>query len=211
MNFLKEWVRGLVMLVLLAGCLELVLPMNNMKKYVRLAMSLFVVLAVVKPIFGFLHQPVTVDTALLDGSAGTAKRLPSMAEIMAQADQFRAKNQGLALTEMELKMAAQSEEAARAVQGVAEAAAVVELTQTGSEVQVKSVTVTVRPGAPGGVKPVTPVTPVGGATPAPQPHVVTDAEKQLADAVRREVAARLGIKGDTVQVQVGELPDSQRR
>ncbi|HLN65190.1 MAG TPA: stage III sporulation protein AF [Symbiobacteriaceae bacterium] len=219
MDGVKEWVRHLVLLVLLATCLELLLPMNSMKKYVRLTMSLLVMLAVTQPILGLLGKPVAVDASLF--AAPADKQLPTMAEIMAQASQFREKNQALANQEARGALAAEAVRAAKQVPGVADADASVVVVEANGEQQIQTVTVTIIPGTPGQihrVEPVQPVQPVGGkapaapAQPAPQ-RELTPAEKSLVDAVRREVAGRLGLTADPrlIEVKVAPQSETQRR
>jgi stage III sporulation protein AF len=220
----KEWVRGLVLLVLVGSLLELLLPMNSMKKYVRMTIGLLVMLSVTKPILGFLGQPVTVNTTFLGEQAD--QRLPSIGEIMAQAETFRKKNEALAAGEAEAGLAMVAEEAAREVPGVAEATADVAVRESSGNPEIRSVTVTVRPGAAGGVapvptvQPVEPVKPVGktdglppSETPPAGPPRLTAAEQKLADAVRQQVAARLGLKADpaVIRVVIRSGSEQQRR
>jgi len=191
---MKEWVRGLVVLVLLASCLEMMLPMGSMKKYVKLTMGLMIVLATLKPVFGFLGQPVAVTAALFDEKPQAG--LPTISEIMAKAAEFRQKNQALAAGEVSNGLAAEAARAARSVAGVADAEAEVDLAVDGGEVTIRAVTVRVTPGAPGTVLPVEPVSPVGGGKVRPPAgRQLTAAEQKLSDAVRREVAQRLGLEG----------------
>jgi stage III sporulation protein AF len=210
-TFLKEWVRGLVLLLLLAACLELVLPMHSMKKYVRMTMGLFLLLAVVRPVFDFLGQPVVADPALFTEAPG--RGLPSLGEIMAQADRIRQQNQALAAAEVTVRLSAEAAQAARAVPGVADAAARVTMGPDAAKPAIQGVTVTIWPGSVGAVRPVQPVRPVspvvpdadgtgtepGTGTPARAP---TPAEEPLAEAVRREVAARLSIRPDPAIIRV---------
>lgn len=200
MDYLKEWVRGLVMLVLLAGCLEMLLPMNAMKKYVRLTMGLFIVLSVVKPVVALLGQSVVVDTQMFETDAG--RSLPTIGQIMEQADQFREKNRTLVAAEAETRLGEMAREAALAVRGISDARATVTLAEAAETgVQIKAVTVFVTPGPRyGAVKPVEPVR--VGDQPAARSDPPTAEELQLADTVRREVAARLGVNADPNLVRV---------
>lgn len=225
MDWLKQWVKDLVVLVLLAGCLELLLPMNSMKKYVRMTMGLLVMLAITRPLLSFLGQPVTVDTTLFTGDGKS--HLPTMSQIMAQAEEFRQRNRTLALQEAQARLGAEAREAAASVEGVQDARATVTLEQTQSEFRIREVTVVITPGGRSGprgsirpiepIKPIEPVkpgqeeTPVVGAPPAAREP--SEADRELAGAVRREVAARLGIKADPglIRVLVERQPESQRR
>jgi stage III sporulation protein AF len=205
-DFLKEWVRSLVLLVLLGGCLELLLPMSNMKKYVRMTMGLLVVLAVCKPLLALVGHPINLDAAAF--SQQGQNHLPTVDEIMAQAGDFRNRNHTLVLAEARAKLAAETVQAAKAVKGVADAQATVELDEKGGEMAVRAVTVTLLP-ATGRhlVEPVKPVAPVKlngePEPPADAPAApLTEAQRTLADAVRREVAARLGIRAESQMIRV---------
>jgi hypothetical protein len=96
---------------------------------------------------------------------------------------------------------------ARSVSGVADAEAEVQLEEGQQSVTIKAVTVRILTGEPGQmlpVHPVQPVTPVGAPTSGVGPVDVkmSATEKRLADSVRREVAARLGLEADPGKVQV---------
>jgi stage III sporulation protein AF len=202
LDFLKEWVRGLVMLVILATCLEMMLPMTAMKKYVRMTMGLLVVLAVIQPVLGLMHQTVTVTNLFPDDNGGN---LPTIAQIMSQADQFREKNRTLALTEAQTRLSTEAVAAARSVKGVAGARADVQFDLQQGEYRLRSVTVTITPGegaggGPTAVRPVKPVQPVRPGTDAAVPagqsqsaRAPAGAEQALAESVRHEVAARVGL------------------
>ncbi len=203
MTALKEWVRELTVLVILGTCLELLIPMGSMKKYIRMTMGLVVVLAVVSPIAAFLGRPVVVETLSL-GEPNDG-RLPSVNEIMVQARQFQERNQSQALEEARRSLGAEARAAAEGVSGVAEARAEITLQKRGEEYAITAVVVTVTPGSkPGAVKPVEPVK--SGATPSQQggtePREPLDAEAPMADAVRRAVAGKLGVEFQAVRVQL---------
>ncbi|MGE5674249.1 MAG: stage III sporulation protein AF [Mycobacterium leprae] len=222
MEFLKDWVRNLVMLVILAGCLELLVPAGGMKKYVRMTMGLLVVLAVTRPILGFLGRPIVVDLSALASTEG--QPLPGLEQIMQQATAFRAKNSALALDEVRWKIEAEVSDAAKRVKGVKGATARATLKEQDGQYQLAEVTVAVEAGESQGlvkpvepIKPVRPVQPVqvstgdGAATgdgptaPDETPEAApppTAAQKQLADAVRQEVAARLGIPANSQSIRV---------
>jgi stage III sporulation protein AF len=215
--FLKEWVRGLVLLVLLGGCLEMLLPMGGMKRYVRLVLGLLVMLAMVRPVLAFLGQEVKVDFAAF---VPPDRGLPTLSQIMADARRFQLKNRSRAIDEVRQQLQREAAGAARSVGGVAAASASVQLQDQGGELSVEAVTVVVTPGAgsinasdggPSGaglpvrpVLPVQPVRPVGGPSPAEEPaaRAPSEAERNLAEAVRREVAARLGLRADSDAILV---------
>lgn len=202
MAALREWVRSLVMLLIFASILELLLPMNGMKRYVRMAMGLIIILGVVKPIVGLLGHPVVVDPTSLVGSETS---LPTMNQIMADADRFRQKNQVLMLQEAERRLTEEVRSAARRVDGVSDAQVALRIATDGS---VEGVAVTVLLGSRyGQVRPVKPVRVPpgagGGSAEEQGTEVSAEREARLAEAVRREVAAQLGLSdGRLIQVLV---------
>jgi stage III sporulation protein AF len=46
---LREWVRNILLLVMFAGFLELLLPSNNMKRFVQVAVGLFILATILGP------------------------------------------------------------------------------------------------------------------------------------------------------------------
>lgn len=201
---LKEWIRGLVVLLVLASALELLLPMNSMKRFVRMAMGLLIVLGVVRPIVALLGMSIALDPDLL---ASPNRDLPTMNQIMAEADRFQERNHQLVLKEAEGRLTKAAQEAAKRVQGVTDAEVSLKLSkpQGGDAVQIERATVTLRLGSRfGQVRPVEPVRvqqgegpegPAAGATPP------LAAEVGLVDQVRREVAQQLGL-ADLSPIQV---------
>lgn len=198
----KEWVRGLVMLALLGTCLELLVPAHSFKKYVRMAMGLLVVLSVVRPVAALLGHPVSLETLAAAGSTESPNRpLPTLAQVMNQAAAFRQRSQALALAEARGRLAAVAREAALSVAGVGEAQAAVSVREGAAGSEIAEVAVTVRLGsAPSRISPVQPVPRVGETR--PPDAQVTAAPAGLAEAIRREVAARLGISADPGRVKV---------
>ncbi|WP_374712125.1 stage III sporulation protein AF [Symbiobacterium terraclitae] len=207
MAALIGWVRSLVVLVVLASLLEMLLPTGGMKRFVRLSMGLLILLGVVRPLVSLLGGQAAFDPYLLQEPAG---RLPSIDEIMVEANRFQARSQALLLEEVRGRLARQAETAALAVEGVAGADVALELGGGPAleTVHVEKVSVTLLLGSRfGQVRPVEPVR-IGGAggqaeearggttVRAPLPE-----EAPIAEAVRQQVAEQLGI-GDPSAVAV---------
>jgi len=211
MAAITDWVRGLVILVVLASLLEMLLPMGSMKKFVQLAMGLLILLGIVRPVVNLLGGSLSLDPIPLAEPAG---ELPTMSEIMVQANQFQERNQALLLREAEERLVAAAQGAALAVEGVAEAAVTLQLTEGASLEQMRVERATVRlllGSRHGQVRPVEPVE-IGGA--APRETAVglpTAAETPVAEAVRREVVNQLGLTdGRQVEILI-ERHESPRR
>ena len=61
---IRLWIREIVIVLLLAGTLEMLIPETGMKRFARVAVGFFVVLAVAKPILGLLGGGVLFDKSL---------------------------------------------------------------------------------------------------------------------------------------------------
>jgi len=60
----RLWVREIVTVLFLAGILEMLMPETDMKRFTRVAMGLFVVLAISRPILALVGGEVYVDRGL---------------------------------------------------------------------------------------------------------------------------------------------------
>lgn len=161
MEWLKEWVRHLVTLVILAATLEMALPSSNMKRYVKLTMGLVILFAMISPWATLLRQPLSVEWNLFPSGGA----LPSLATVMSAAHEFGAKQEALARAGAEEELGATLRQALLALPGLRDVEVAVELDADG---QVKAVEVVVDPGRPGGVRPVKPVAVPGQPTAAPK-------------------------------------------
>lgn len=59
MEMIKSWVRDLVILVIFASMLEMLLPNGTLKKYVKLVIGFFMMLALLNPILSFFRADYT--------------------------------------------------------------------------------------------------------------------------------------------------------
>lgn len=195
---LKEWVRGLVMLLLLAASLELLVPLGSMRKYVRMTMGLLVVMAVARPIAGWVSNPGPLpELPAIPATQG----LPSLEQVMADASRFRERSRQLAEGELSTLLEAQGRDAARGVPGVAEARVQVQVRVQGGRQEIAGVTVTLP--AVGSGQGVRPVRPVGSEEAALAPQELTG---PLAEAVRSAVAERLGLTAVRERIRVLQGP-----
>lgn len=58
---LTLWIKSIIFVVLFASFLELLLPSNNMQRFVRVIMGLFIMLAILNPIIGIIEKSWTSD------------------------------------------------------------------------------------------------------------------------------------------------------
>lgn len=71
MSFLGEWIKHIVLLILLASFVDLILPNSNMKRYVKLVVGLLLLLLILSPIlhlfkFDYDRMLLSVDHLLKD-------------------------------------------------------------------------------------------------------------------------------------------------
>lgn len=160
-----------------AGAVDMALPEGDLRKYARTVLGMLIVLCVVAPLAEIVSGDLPVQGVFVPAPASSA----DFDEQAARAFEW------------------QAETLARAVPGVKWARAAVEMKDAGGwalprrEGVVEGVTITVSAGSGGEVEAVAPA----GVVPAPAGD-----ERELADAVREVVAARFGIAGDRVVVNV---------
>lgn len=56
MDFVTEMVKNIVVIILLASFLEMLLPASNLRPFVRFAIGLFVVIAILNPVLSFINK-----------------------------------------------------------------------------------------------------------------------------------------------------------
>lgn len=72
---LRLWAREIIIVVFLAGALEMILPETDVKRFARVALGFFIVLAVGRPILGLFGGGLLFDQNLTDlGSWGLGTR-----------------------------------------------------------------------------------------------------------------------------------------
>lgn len=214
MEWLKQWVRELVMLVLLAGCLDLLVPMGSLKKYVRMVMGLLVMVSLINPILGLWRAEIRIDQVLEQQSG----RLPSIKEVQAEADRYRSRVEAQVSGQFRQQVESRAAEAARAISGIHEATVTAEVAIAADQTpSIASVRVYITPQRPA-VAAVQPVEAVqryadrcdggdckatGEMGPAGRP-TPPQVDRDLAERVREAVAAALAVESDQVTVLAKE-------
>ncbi|MFS0837772.1 stage III sporulation protein AF [Paenibacillus sp. 1P03SA] len=120
MDWLGGWLKTVVALILLAAFIELMLPTNKMQRYVRTAMSLFILLTLLSPVLqlarkswdpGRLLAEAQQGRQLGDGGAsagsGTPGQPASLQAVMEQSDRLQAGSREQAVRLLEEKLAAE--------------------------------------------------------------------------------------------------------
>ncbi|WP_248925300.1 stage III sporulation protein AF [Paenibacillus hamazuiensis] len=96
MEWLGGWLRQIVLVILLATFIDLILPSSTMQRYVKTVISLFILLTLLNPVFGLLHDKWDPDRLIAEATAagerssgGSGGALPSLNAIERQSDQLR--------------------------------------------------------------------------------------------------------------------------
>ncbi len=92
MTWLGGWLKELVLIVLLASFVDMILPSRSMERYVKLVLSLLVLLTLLSPIVRLLSSsPSEVLGRALDlqRQAETGNREPTLEEILAKGNKLK--------------------------------------------------------------------------------------------------------------------------
>lgn len=101
MDVLRDLVRNMAVIVVLASFLELLLPTGSMRGFVRLVMGLFMILTVLNPLLSFIKADFTFPAFIAPVLTSETGEAISKGEIMAKT------NQELALEEYKKSLALQ--------------------------------------------------------------------------------------------------------
>lgn len=66
MSFLYEWIKQIVLFILIGTILEMLLPSNQLKKYVHFVFGLLLLLLLAKPIFYLFQTDITNEILLIE-------------------------------------------------------------------------------------------------------------------------------------------------
>jgi len=105
--YLREWVKQLILIVSLAAFLDLILPSGNIRRFARVVVGLFVLMALVNPLLLLLRQDVSWSPAGLEERVFAGEGLRGVAgqgEALAE----KAKEQALALYRRQLEEQAEA-------------------------------------------------------------------------------------------------------
>jgi len=140
MAAISGWVREIAVVVLLGWVLEMLVPRQDFRRYVRLVIGLLVLVAVIRPalvLLGHARAPTFPDTA--DGQVAT---------LIAQGKALEAQDQGASLALYAQKVGEEAAAIADTVPGVGGASGTAEVDTdptSPSYGDIRSVDVTVRP------------------------------------------------------------------
>lgn len=196
MNWLAEWLKEIIFIVLIAVFVDLLLPNRAMERYVKLVVSLLILLTLISPVMRFLSSDAKkeLETAFSESIEGLENEAAgqSTEAILRQGEELRQKQEAEALQWA-------GEETARQMKEQIER-------ETGQPVERVSVKLTTKPAKTGADK-------EGAAPPAAEP-VISEVEVVMAEAKTESSSADSGASGrgpeitvtpiEKIMVRVGE-------
>lgn len=196
MNWLAEWLKEIIFIVLIAVFVDLLLPNRAMERYVKLVVSLLILLTLISPVMRFLSSDAKkeLETAFSESIEGLENEAAgqSTEAILRQGEELRQKQEAEALQWA-------GEETARQMKEQIER-------ETGHAVERVSVKLTTKPAKTGADK-------EGAAPPAAEP-VISEVEVVMAEAKTESSSADSGASGrgpeitvtpiEKIMVRVGE-------
>ncbi|MEK3721657.1 stage III sporulation protein AF [Paenibacillus sp. FSL H8-0034] len=64
MGWLSDWLKSIIMVILLATFVDILLPNQTMQRYVKTVISLFILLTLLQPLFSLFQKSTSVDLML---------------------------------------------------------------------------------------------------------------------------------------------------
>lgn len=201
MEMLHSWITTLVAAVLITNFLEMLLPDNDLKKFVRVVLGIFIIVTILHPLLGLLHQNINFEHIMLKASGQGGD---GVEDVLAKGRQFKQVTGGMAQEQYTKGLARQVRSLALLVDGVADAKAAVQLEKK-AEGKIEIIKIGLKtkgifPAEPGMVKPVeVQVFPTSATVPKEK---VLKEDQRLIRAVRETVINFYNLSADQVEVHI---------
>ena len=197
MEVIRQLVRNLAFLAIMAAFLEMLLPLKGTRRFVQVIIGLFIMLAVLGPIITLFRQqpPLHFNMPVSNGSSGV-----DLNQILEQGQSMQAVTSAEEQNAYVQRLEDEIEVMCRLVPGVAAAKATVSLSSDDSLKSlgtVQKVVVELRSGSPQLVSPVQPIQ-IGSA-----PNVVSSppaSQQEIVGQVQETVASLFGLSKEQVSV-----------
>jgi stage III sporulation protein AF len=201
MEMIRQLVRNLAFLAIMAAFLEMLLPLQGTRRFVQVIIGLFIMLAVLGPIITLFRQqpPLHFNMSVGNGSSGV-----DLNKILEQGQSMQAVTSAQEQDAYAQGLEDQIEVLCRLVPGVTAAKATVSLSSDDSLKSlgtVQKVVVELQSGSPPVVSPVQPIQ-IGSAPNAlPSPPV---SQQEIGSQVQETVASLFGLSKEQVSVNFKE-------
>lgn len=114
MAWLADWLKSLILIVVVASFVELLLPNRSMQRYVKTVISLFLLTVLLSPVFKLFEREWDADKLLAAAQRLAAERFSagldgppqSIGQIWREAEKLQRHNEQLALSMVEQQLAA---------------------------------------------------------------------------------------------------------
>jgi len=199
MEVIRQLVRNLAILAIMAAFLEMLLPLKGTRRFVQVIIGLFIMLAVLGPIVSLFRQqpPLHFNMPVNNGSGGV-----DLNQILEQGQSMQAVTSAEEQDAYVQRLEDEIEVMCRLVPGVTAAKATVSLSSDGSLKSlgtVQKVTVELRSGSPQLVSPVQPIQ-IGSAPEAVSSPPVS--QQEIVSQVQETVASLFGLSKEQVAVKM---------
>ena len=116
-GWLSDWLRDIVLIILLAAFVDLLIPNNTLQRYVKVVVSLIILLTVLSPVISLIKADLTPESALRQAAAlqseQPAQSMPELAAILRDGERLRQEREDQTLdmvaAEIELHATAETE------------------------------------------------------------------------------------------------------
>ncbi len=198
---LQTWVKQLVLIVLMAGLAEMLLPRSEMRRYAHTALGLLILVAVLVPFMSLVRRGIDWEAAF--------QQVPKVEAVSVDAEVRRLQEAGARLTVETYRARVEQEvvRVAAGVDGVARAEARAEIDADAESPRfgtVRRITVLVTAGPPprtGEVEPVRPVR-IGGAGAEGGEALSPEGAGRLREAVAEAIMREFGLLRSQVDVRI---------
>lgn len=215
-EFLSEWMRGLILVIFFAVVLDMILPNSTMQRYARLVMGLLIILMMLSPVLKIAKTPVenmdfTLDSLLAgDETDSSGQTMKTLDEILQDGQEMQQQSQQLTVKQWQDGIAEQVKMQIQQDHPVTVDSVEVSIAadEAGRPKDLESLTVTLREQtAPGEVPMIKPVEPViigksgpDEAAPSGKKGTLSQDAQEAAAAIRAQLAAEYKLK--TAQIRV---------
>ncbi|SFS93279.1 stage III sporulation protein AF [Marininema halotolerans] len=103
-ELVADWLKPIIILVLLATFMDLLLPHNGMERYVKLVMGLLIIMAILSPILQFLQKDIQLSDIAWDSQIN-GQGEASLTSIQQEGKRMGKKQEKMIQSEVEKKMA----------------------------------------------------------------------------------------------------------
>lgn len=108
MSFLTEWLTNIIVFILLAIVIDLLLPNSSMQKYVKMIISLLLILVLLQPIFSFFHaDPEKIFNELTAGGQAQSANIKN--QLNDEKKEIQAASRAYILEQMAVQLEGQAE------------------------------------------------------------------------------------------------------